>query len=128
MNRLEYSFKCLDGRCIFLCEFDGKSLNYDLESTIDELPNVTGELDEKEAALFSEHIKEANIPAWERKYEPTLSKIEDGISWKVKLHYKDKEYVSEGEESYEPYGYDSFIEALKLCIEKADYFKAGSNE
>ena len=128
MNRLEFHFDCLDGRGLFICEFDKSTLNYDLESTIEELPNLTGELDEKESELFSKHIKEANIPAWERKYEPTLSRIEDGISWKLKLHYEGKEYVSEAEESYEPYGYDSFIEALKLCIEKADYFKAGSNE
>ena len=45
---------------------------------------------------------------------------------KLKLMEDDKEYVSEGEESYEPYGYELFIDALRKAEDKADYFKAGT--
>ncbi len=124
MNRLEYHFDCLDGRCLFICEFDGTSLSYDLESTIEELPAKAGELAKEESELFNKYINDAKIPSWDASYAPTLSGIEDGIKWKVKLHLDGKEYVSKGEESYEPYGYEELIKALKLCIDKAEYFAA----
>ena len=126
MNRLEYHFDCLDGRCLFICKFDEGSLNYDLESTIAEIPASFGELSRDDSELFNKYIAQANIPGWEKEYEPVLSKIEDGIKWKVKLNLDGKEYVSKGEESYEPYGYVDFIKAMKLCVPKAGYFMAES--
>lgn len=126
MNRLEFHFDCLDGRCLFICEFDKSTLNYDLESTIEELPACAGELSAADCELFNKYIAQANIPSWEKEYMPALSRIEDGVRWKVKLFLDQKEYVSKGEESYEPYGYKDFIKALKLCVSKADYFMAES--
>ena len=53
-----------------------------------------------------------------------LSGIADAVKWKVKLIKDDKEYVSKGEESFEPYTYKQLIDALRLMEDKADYFLA----
>ena len=125
MNRLEYHFDCLDGRCLFICEFDEGSLNYDLESTIAEIPASFGELSRDDSELFNKYIAQANIPGWEKEYEPVLCHVchEEARSG---LNLDGKEYVSKGEESYEPYGYEDFIKAMKLCVPKAGYFMAES--
>ncbi len=124
MNRLEYHFDCLDGRCLFVCEFDELTLSYDLESTIEEIPARSGELSREDLEKFDKLINAARIESWEKEYKNDFLAIEDGIRWKVKYHKDNKEYVSCGQETYEPYGYEEFINALKLCVDKADYFKA----
>ena len=75
MNRLEYHFDCLDGRCLFICKFDEGSLNYDLESTIAEIPASFGELSRDDSELFNKYIAQANIPGWEKEYEPVLCHV-----------------------------------------------------
>ena len=124
MNRLEYQFDCLDGHYFFTGEWD-ETLRYEIRSDIEGFNDLEGELSAEKTKTFLEKLNEASIEKWDRHYLPETQGIEDAVRWKVKLVNKDKEYVSEAEESFEPYGYDSLIEALKLIEEKAGYFSAG---
>ena len=123
MNRLEYCFDCLDGHYFFCAEWN-ETLNYEIESDIPGFENKSGELSIEETKAFEEALEKAGIERWERRYLPDISGIEDGIRWKLRLLKDEKEYVSQGEESFEPYGYECFMEGLKIMEEKADYFLA----
>ena len=124
MNRLEYHFDCLDGKYLCVCQFDDESLSYVIESSIPELSGKSGELSKEEAVRFNKLLEEAQIEKWDREYMADLSGIADAVKWKVKLIKDDKEYVSRGEESFEPYNYKQLIDALRLMEGKADYFLA----
>ena len=124
MNRLEYHLDCLDGKYLCVCQFDDESLNYVIESSIPELSGKSGELSKEEAVRFNKLLEEAQIEKWDREYMADLSGIADAVKWKVKLIKDDKEYVSRGEESFEPYNYKQLIDALRLMEDKADYFLA----
>ena len=124
MNRLEYHFDCLDGKYLCVCQFDDESLSYVIESSIPELSDKSGELSKEEAVRFNKLLEEAQIEKWDREYMADLSGIADAVKWKVKLIKDDKEYVSRGEESFEPYTYKQLIDALRLMEDKADYFLA----
>ena len=124
MNRLEYHFDCLDGKYLCVCQFDDESLSYVIESSIPELSDKSGELSKEEAVRFNKLLEEAQIEKWDREYMADLSGIVDAVKWKVKLIKDDKEYVSRGEESFEPYTYKQLIDALRLMEGKADYFLA----
>lgn len=124
MNRLEYHFDCLDKKYLCVCQFDDESLSYVIESSIPELSGKSGELSKEEAARFNKLLEEAQIEKWDREYMADLSGITDAVKWKVKLIKDDKEYVSRGEESFEPYTYKQLIDALRLMEGKADYFLA----
>ena len=124
MNRLEYHFDCLDGKYLCVCQFDDESLSYVIESSIPELSGKSGELSKEEAIRFNKLLEEAQIEKWDREYMADLSGIADAVKWKVKLIKDDKEYVSRGEESFEPYNYKQLIDALRLMEDKADYFLA----
>ncbi len=124
MNRLEYHFDCLDGNYLFVCQFDEEKLSYVIESSIPELSSKSGELSKEETIRFNQLLREAQIEKWDREYMADLSGIVDAVKWKVKLIKDDKEYVSKGEESFEPYTYKQLIDALALMEDKADYFLA----
>ena len=124
MNRLEFYFNCLDGHYFCVCEADGPSFIYSVETDIPGLSDKSGELSEEEARAFSYEIASAGIRGWNRYYLPEQEGIEDAVKWKVRLYEEDKEYVSSGEESYEPYGYEHLIGALQLFEEGADLFLA----
>ena len=128
MNRIEFHFDCLDGRYFFTAVEDDGIIRFISESTIAELESSEGELSKEDSELFVKRIDEAGIERWEKEYRPVLSKIEDGVKWKVILYRNEKEYVSKGEETYEPYGYDKLIDALRLCEGKASYFSAEAND
>ena len=128
MNKLEYHFECLDGRYFLTAINDENIIRYTIETDIEGFESREGELSLSESQTFINEVKAANIERWDREYGNELSKIEDGIEWKVVYCVDDKEYVSKGFESYEPYGYESLIAALKLCEEKASYFAAGADE
>ena len=124
MNRLEYHFDCLDGKYLCVCQFDDESLSYVIESSIPELSGKSGELSKEEAVRFNKLLEEAQTEKWDREYMADLSGIADAVKWKVKLIKDDKEYVSRGEQSFEPYTYKQLIDALRLMEDKADYFLA----
>ena len=121
MRRLEYHFSCLDGTYFLLCEINDR-VSYSIETDIAEFESKSGELDEETSEKFVKLLAEAQIEKWERNYKG--SGIEDAISWKLKYTDEDKEYVSQAEETCEPYNYEKLIEAVKLIDDKADYFKA----
>lgn len=122
MNRLEYHFDCLDGNCLLVCEAENGTLHFTVTGNNPVITEKAGEL--SEVSAFEKLLKEAGIESWDRKYEPQTEGIEDAIRWKVVYQKDGKEYVSSGEESYEPYGYEKLIEALKLFEPEADYFLA----
>ena len=124
MNRLEYHFDCLDGKYLCVCQFDDESLSYVIESSIPELSGKNGELSKEETVRFNKLLEEAQIEKWDREYMADLSGIAAAVKWKVKMIKDDKEYVSRGEESFEPYTYKQLIDALRLMEGKADYFLA----
>ncbi len=121
MRRLEYHFSCLDGTYFLLCEINDR-VSYSIETDIAGFESRSGELDEEASKKFVKLLDEAEIEKWERSYKG--SDIEDAVSWKLKYTNEDKEYVSEAEETCEPYNYEKLIEAVKLIEDKADYFKA----
>ena len=123
MNRLEYHFDCLDGRYFCVCEYDDFSFAYNIETSLPGFENKQGILKEDEAVLFKEKVNRASIESWDKHYG--VASIEDGIKWKVKYIKEDMEYVSDGYETYEPYGYEAFMEALGIIEDKAAYFMAG---
>ncbi len=124
MNKLEYCFDCLDGHYFLTAQWD-ETLSYEIESDIPGFMNRSGDLSEEETKAFVNELKKAKIGTWDRDYLPEGEGIEDAVRWKLVLIEEGREYVSKGEESFEPYGYESFVEALKQIEDKADYFKAG---
>ncbi len=124
MNRLEYHFDCLDGNCLLVCETENETLYFTVTGSNPVVVEKNGEL--SEAGAFAKLLEEAKIETWERSYKPESEGIEDAVHWKVVYQKDGKEYVSCGEESFEPYGYDKLIEALKLFEPEADYFLARS--
>ena len=123
MNRLEYNFDCLDGHYRLAAEWD-ETLNYEIESDIPEFENRSGELSKEETSAFLAVLKKAQIEKWDREYLSCCEAIEDGIRWKVRLCEDGREYVSKGEESFEPYDYEIFMDALRILEKKADFFLA----
>ena len=123
MNRLEYKFDCLDGHYFLLCQWD-EVLNYEVDTDIAEFESRSGELSEEETKKFTDLLDQAKIESWEKEYLPENEGIEDAVKWKLVLQKNEKEYVSYGEESFEPYGYELFADALRILEEKADYFLA----
>ena len=120
MNRLEYRFSCLDGNYFFVCEMSDTAV-FKIETDIPELENKEGQLDDEKKEAFIKELKEAGIERWESNYHGD-SAIEDAVKWYVKYNEDDREYVSDGEESFEPYNYEHLIRALMICDEKAEYF------
>ena len=120
MNNLTFIFNCLDGKYEFNCQFEN-SATFTVETDIPELESKQGELDEKLTEKFLEELKKAQIEKWERYYDAS-NPIEDAVKWHVKYSFDNKEYVSSGEESYEPYNYEHLISAIMLCDDKASYF------
>ena len=123
MNRLEYKFDCLDGHYFLIAQWD-EVLNYEIDTDIAEFESRSGELSAEETKKFDDLLHQAKIESWDRSYLSEGEGIEDAVTWKLILQKEGKEYVSTGEESFEPYGYDLFVDALRIIEEKADYFLA----
>ena len=124
MNRLEYHFNCLDGNCLLVCEAEGETIHFTGTGENPVITEKTGELNAEDSAALIKRIDEAKIETWQSRYEPEAEGIEDAVRWKVVYRKDGREYVSRGEESFEPYGYEELIEALKLFEPQADYFLA----
>ena len=124
MNRLEYHFDCLDGNCLLVCEAEDKTIHFAVTGENPVITEKAGELSPEESAAFEKLISKAKIETWDRRYEAQAEGIEDAVQWKVAYQSDGKQYVSSGEESFEPYGYEKLIEALKLFEPEADYFLA----
>lgn len=120
MNKLLFSFNCLDGDYYLEAIFDETKIVYSIETSIVQLENKSGELP---LSVFNELLKKAEIEKWDKEYKPTGSLIEDATKWAVSLQKDDKTYDSKGEEGYWPYHYEKLIEAINLIDTKADYFK-----
>ena len=120
MDQLLFHFACLDGTYDFEAQFNADGLHYEIQSTIPELDSLSGSLDETET--FRKELELAQIEKWDRNYPAEGTPIEDAVKWQVRLIRDDREYVTEGEESYEPYRYEHLIRALMCCDEKAEYF------
>lgn len=120
MDQLLFRFECLDGVYAYEAQFDSNELHYEIQSTIPELESLSGTLNETET--FLKQLDLAQIEKWDRRYQAAGTPIEDAVKWQVKLIRDGKEYVTEGEESYEPYRYEHLIRALMCCDEKAEYF------
>ncbi|MBR4471316.1 MAG: hypothetical protein IKS54_08420 [Erysipelotrichaceae bacterium] len=123
MNRLEYKFDCLDGHYFLIAQWD-EVLNYEIDTDIAEFESRSGELSAEGTKKFADLLDQAKIESWEKEYLPENEGIEDAVKWKLVLCKDEKEYVSYGEESFEPYGYELFVDALRIFEEKADYFLA----
>lgn len=120
MRKLEFRFDCLDGQYVFDCEAD-QVLTYQIETDIEGLSSFSGDLDEEKTAAFFAELELSKLKSWEREYRGE-NLIEDSTHWSVRYFAEDKEYVSEGYESFEPYNYEHLIRALMICDEKAEYF------
>ena len=120
MDQLLFHFACLDGIYDFEAQFTAERLQYEIQSTIPELESLSGVLEETES--FRKELELAEIEKWDRKYPAMRTPIEDAVKWQVKLIKDGKEYVTEGEESYEPYRYEHLVKALMCCDGKAEYF------
>lgn len=120
MNKLEYQIDCLDGVYNFTAEFEDNVI-FNVETNIGSLNSFSGELDENTSRQFIEEIEKAQIEKWDKEYKTEMSEIEDGIKWQMRYLKNDKEYVSCGEESYQPYNYEHLVKAIRLCDEKNDY-------
>ena len=120
MNKLEYQINCLDGVYNFAAEYDDVVI-FNIETNIEKLNSFSGELDDASSKLFIEYLNKAQIEKWDREYKAELSEIEDGIRWEIRYLKDEKEYVSCGEESYQPYNYEELISAIRLCDKENDY-------
>ncbi len=120
MMELEFTIVCLDGRYCFSCRSD-ECLGYETDTDINGLECIQGQLDEEKAAEFLKLIKEAEIEKWEKEYSGE-NPIEDGIEWSIKYMKDDKEYMSCGKESFEPYRFENLLKAIKLCDRQLEYF------
>ena len=120
MNQLLFHFECLDGTYDFEAQFDTNGLHYETGSTIPELESLSGTLNDPED--FLKELDLAQIEKWDRSYPAAGTPIEDAVKWQVKLVLDGREYVTEGEESYEPYRYEHLVRTLMCCDGKAEYF------
>lgn len=120
MNKLEYRITCLDGVYDFVAEY-GDSVLFNVETDIASLKSFSGELDDEKSRQFIEDVEKAQIERWDREYAADLSGIEDGITWKLTCLKDGIEYVSSGEESYQPYNYEYLIRAIMLCDPESEY-------
>jgi len=120
MNNLRFIFNCLEGKYEFNCEIKDTVI-FSIETDIEGLESKEGELDIDLSKKFFEEVNNAQIEKWDRHYS-AINPIENGVKWYVKYVSDDKEYVSDGEESYEPYNYEHLISAIMLCDDKASYF------
>jgi len=125
MDQLNYRFECLDGNYELQIDFDENEANYEIRTTLPGFVEFIGILGKEKTQAFRNKLIEAKITNWDRCYEATGSSIEDAVKWSLIYSIQDKEYRSEGEETYEPYGYEHLIEALVICDEKANFFKEG---
>ena len=120
MIELEFKIDCLDGRFCFLCKND-EAFSYEVETDISGLSCVDGELDQKQSEEFMKYLNEAQIEKWDRKYCGE-NPIEDSIKWSVRYISDDKEYLTEGEESFEPYNFECLLKAIKIADKQLEYF------
>ena len=120
MKKLEYTINCLEGVYCFVAEISDKVL-FNIESTVEAVSSKTGELDQEKSKLFIEEINKAEIDKWDKQYKVEGSDIQDGIKWSMKFLDEDKEYISEGHESYQPYNYEHLVNAILLCDEESTY-------
>ena len=118
--RLVYQITCLDGVYSFTAEATDV-VRFEVETDIAKLQSFSGELNARNSRLFREELEKAGIERWDKEYEADQSVIEDGISWQLHYLKGDKEYVSKGVESYQPYGYEHLVKAILLCDEHNDY-------
>ena len=120
MIELEFKIDCLDGKYCFLCKCE-RSLQYCVETDINGLNCLEAEADEKMTNEFISHLNEAQIEKWDAEYSGE-NLIEDGIEWSVRYLKEDKEYLSKGKESFEPYNFESLLKAIKVCDKQLEYF------
>ncbi len=120
MNKLEYHVDCLDGVYDLTAEFSD-AVTYSVDTDIASLKSFSGELDADTGRIFMEEIEKAQIERWDREYAAYLSKIEDGIRWEVRYLKGEEEYVSKGEESYTPYGFEHLVKAVLICDKDSEY-------
>ena len=120
MIKLEFKIDCLDGKYYFDCACN-EELIYNVDTSINSLNNIEGQLSDEDKEKFLSLINEAQIEKWDRNYTG-ISLIDDGIRWSVKYLNNDKEYVSDGVESYEPYSFRKLIEAIMICDKQLSYF------
>ena len=73
--------------------------------------NKTNEAKVEQRSIFEELLNQ-------------IEKINDSLTKQgmARVSFDNKEYVSSGEESYEPYNYEHLISAIMLCDDKASYF------
>lgn len=120
MKKLEYTINCLDGVYCFVAEITDNVL-FNIESNIEKVQSKAGELDQEKSKLFIEEINKAEIAKWDKEYKAEGSEIEDGISWSISFLDEDKEYISQGRESYQPYNYEHLVKAILLCDQESEY-------
>ena len=120
MIELEFTINCLDGRYCFSCKND-ECFDYETDTDINGLENIQGQLDKEKTVEFMKYLNEAEIEKWDKEYSGE-NLIEDGIEWSVKYICDEKEYISQGKESYEPYRFESLIKAIKIADKQLEYF------
>ena len=118
MKKLEYTVNCLDGVYCFVAEFEDNVL-FSVDSTIESISQKNGELDAEKSRIFIDEINKAEIERWDKEYYG--QEIEDGIRWTIRYFVEDKEYVSKGFESYQPYNYEHLIKAILMCDKESEY-------
>ena len=116
MNKINYIFECLWGEYCFVCEFDDNNVNYQVDTTIETLSNLQGDLDIQDVKKFNEYIKSAQIEKWDILNDLD---IEDHTKWKLHYIKNDEEYNYEGYEGNWPYHYEELIKAILLCDKDA---------
>ena len=120
MKKLEYTINCLDGVYCFVAEFED-SVIFNVDSTVEAVSSKSGELDAQKSKLFIEEINSSQIDKWDRKYNVDGTDIEDGIRWSIRYLDGEKEYLSDGLESYQPYNYEHLVKAILLCDQESEY-------
>lgn len=120
MNVLIFHCSCLDGNYTLKADWTAEGLTWTVETDIEALHSATGEL--SSVKPFTDLLEKADIPHWERRYEADGSAIEDAVRWSLKLDTEDKICLSEGEETFLPYGYEDLMDALALIDPQVRYF------
>ena len=120
MNVLIFHCSCLEGNYTLKADWTAEGLTWTVETDIEALQSGTGEL--SSVKEFSDLLNKADIPHWERRYEADGSAIEDAVRWDLKLDTDGNTYLSEGEETFFPYGYETLIDALALIDPQVRYF------
>ena len=120
MIELEFTINCLDGRYCFSCRNDG-CISYEVDTDINSLECVQGELGQQQTEEFLKYLNEAQIEKWDAEYSGD-NLIEDGIEWSLKYLNEDKEYQVSGKESFEPYNFEYLLKAIKIADKQLEYF------